>query len=55
MKWGIKGGKQGRELKDIWINNAKNELYQLINFYIVFQGIVFTIVAQGNTLNCNNF
>ncbi len=41
-------------IKDMWINNTKNELYQLISFYIIFQGVVFTIVVQVNTLNCNS-
>lgn len=32
--------------------NAKSELYQLIGFYSVFQGVVLTAVAQSNTLYC---
>ncbi len=42
-------------LKDMWINNANNELYQLISFYIIFQGVVFIAMAQANTLNCSGF
>jgi hypothetical protein len=42
-------------LKDMWINNTKNELYQLINFYIIFQGVVFIVVVQASTLNCNSY
>lgn len=30
--------------------NVKNELYQLIGFYIVFQGVVLTAVAQASLL-----
>jgi hypothetical protein len=36
------------------INNINNELYQLISFYIVFQGVVFIAMARVNTLNCNS-
>jgi len=32
--------------------NAKNELYQLIGFYSVFQGVVLTAVAQTNLIQC---
>jgi hypothetical protein len=32
--------------------NAKNELYQLIGFYSVFQGVVLTAVAQSSTIFC---
>jgi hypothetical protein len=32
--------------------NAKNELYQLIGFYSVFQGVVLTAVAQGSLIQC---
>jgi hypothetical protein len=31
----------------------KNELYQLIGFYSVFQGVVLTAVAQTNLIKCN--
>ncbi len=41
-------------LKDMWINNVNNELYQLISFYIIFQGVVFSAMVQANTLNCNS-
>lgn len=33
--------------------NAKNELYQLIGFYSVFQGVVLTSVAQTNLIRCS--
>jgi hypothetical protein len=32
--------------------NAKNELYQLIGFYSVFQGVVLTAVAQTSLIRC---
>ncbi|KAG0613687.1 hypothetical protein M758_6G122000 [Ceratodon purpureus] len=32
--------------------NMKSELYQLIGFYTVFQGVIFTSVAQGGLLKC---
>lgn len=33
--------------------NTKNELYQLIGFYSVFQGVVLTAVAQTNLIRCS--
>ncbi|CAM6028451.1 unnamed protein product [Sphagnum balticum] len=33
--------------------NTKNELYQLIGFYTVFQGVVLTAVAQTNLIRCS--
>ncbi|CAK9857285.1 unnamed protein product [Sphagnum jensenii] len=32
---------------------VKNELYQLVGFYSVFQGVVLTAVAQTNLIKCN--
>ncbi|XP_024365586.1 uncharacterized protein [Physcomitrium patens] len=34
---------------------AKNEVYQLIGFYSVFQGVLLTAVAQSNMLHCNHW
>ncbi|CAM6052170.1 unnamed protein product [Sphagnum compactum] len=34
------------------LKHAKNELYQWIGFYSVFQGAVFTAVALSNKLGC---
>jgi uncharacterized membrane protein YkgB len=34
------------------LKNAKNDLYQWIGFYSVFQGVVFTAVALSNNLGC---
>lgn len=33
----------------------KNEVYQLIGFYSVFQGVLLTAVSQSNLLHCNNW
>lgn len=33
--------------------NVKNELYQLIEFYSVIQGVVLGAAAQASTLTCN--
>jgi hypothetical protein len=40
------------EKKSTRASNAKNELYQLIGFYSVFQGVVLTAVAQSSTIFC---
>lgn len=35
--------------------NVKNEIYQLIGFFSVFQGVVLTTVAQASQLTCHNW
>jgi hypothetical protein len=40
------------ETKTTRTNNAKNDLYQWIGFFSVFQGVVLTAVAQSSTLGC---
>jgi uncharacterized membrane protein YkgB len=40
------------ETKRTGTNNAKNELYQWIGFFSVFQGVVLTAVAQSTTIGC---
>jgi hypothetical protein len=40
------------ELQGTKLPNSKTELYQLLGFYVVFQGVVFTAVAQSITLYC---
>jgi hypothetical protein len=35
--------------------SVKNEIYQLIGFYSVFQGVLLTAVSQSNLLHCNNW
>lgn len=32
----------------------QNEVYQLLGFFSVFQGVLLTAVAQANLLHCNN-
>lgn len=32
----------------------QNEVYQLVGYYSVFQGVLLTAVAQSNLLHCNN-
>ena len=36
------------------VDSLKNEVYQLLGFFSVFQGVVLTAVAQSNLLHCNN-
>ncbi|KAG0607979.1 hypothetical protein M758_8G068600 [Ceratodon purpureus] len=35
-------------------SDFQNEVYQLLGFYSVFQGVLLTAVAQSNLLHCNN-
>lgn len=35
--------------------SVKNEIYQLLGFYSVFQGVLLTAVAQSSLLHCNNW
>ncbi|KAG0581977.1 hypothetical protein KC19_3G025100 [Ceratodon purpureus] len=42
------------ERKSTKVGNLKNEVYQLIGFFSVFQGVVLTAVSQSNLLHCNN-
>lgn len=39
---------------DQGIANGKNEIYQLIGFFTVFQGVLLTAVTGSNLLHCNN-
>jgi hypothetical protein len=48
----FKASRDSRLQQEAQLTNAKNELYQWIGFYIVFQGVVFTGVALSNTLGC---
>jgi len=34
---------------------VKNEIYQLLTFYVVFQGVVLTAVAQASMLKCRHW
>lgn len=35
--------------------NVKNEIYHLIGFFSVFQGVVLTTVSQASLLSCHNW
>lgn len=43
------------EVKEAQRGQIRNEIYQLIGFFIVFQGVVFTAVAQAAVLRCTNW
>ncbi|CAK9866299.1 unnamed protein product [Sphagnum jensenii] len=36
-------------------SQIKNEVYQLVGFFIVFQGVLYTAVAQAQVLDCRNW
>ena len=42
------------ERKKKIVSNLKNEIYQLIGFFSVFQGVMLTAVAQSSLLHCHN-
>jgi hypothetical protein len=42
------------ERKKKKVANLKNEIYQLIGFFSVFQGVLLTAVSQSSLLHCNN-
>ena len=37
------------------VNSVRNEVYQLIGFYTVFQGVILTAAAQSSVLKCHNW
>jgi hypothetical protein len=43
------------ERKKKKVANLKNEVYQLIGFFSVFQGVLLTAVSQSSLLHCNNW
>ena len=43
------------ERKQKVVAGLKNEIYQMIGFYVVFQGVLLTAVAQSNMLFCTNW
>ncbi|KAG0627001.1 hypothetical protein M758_2G166800 [Ceratodon purpureus] len=43
------------ERKETLSYHVKNEIYQLIGFFIVFQGVILTTVSQSNNLRCENW
>ena len=44
-----------REYKEALRDAIRNEIYQVIGFYIVFQGVIFAAVAQASVLRCHNW
>jgi hypothetical protein len=42
------------ERKTKKVDSLKNEVYQLLGFFSVFQGVLLTAVSQSNLLHCNN-
>jgi hypothetical protein len=42
------------ERKKSKVADLKNEIYQLIGFFSVFQGVLLTAVSQSSLLHCNN-
>ncbi|XP_024359523.1 uncharacterized protein [Physcomitrium patens] len=44
-----------REYKESRRDAVRNEIYQVIGFYVVFQGVIFTAVAQASMLRCQNW
>ncbi|XP_073388711.1 uncharacterized protein [Physcomitrium patens] len=43
------------EKKKKQTSSLYNEIYQLVGFYSVFQGVLLTAVAQSNLLTCHNW
>ncbi|KAJ7515672.1 hypothetical protein O6H91_22G022600 [Diphasiastrum complanatum] len=43
------------ERKELKYNAAQNEIYQLLGMFFVFQGVVFTAVAQAQALTCKQW
>jgi hypothetical protein len=48
----FKTSQDSKRQEEVRFKHAKNELYQWIGFYSVFQGVVFTAVALSNNLGC---
>ncbi|XP_024359404.1 uncharacterized protein [Physcomitrium patens] len=44
-----------RKYKEAQRDAIWNEIYQVIGFYVVFQGVIFTAVAQASMLRCQNW
>jgi hypothetical protein len=48
----FKEARDWRKTKTSATTNARSDLYQWIWFFVVFQGVVLTAVAQSTTLGC---
>lgn len=51
----LKESQERKERKQSLSLNVKNEIYQLIGFFSVFQGVVLTTVSQASQLTCHNW
>lgn len=50
-----KESRQRIDRKESLSLNVKNEIYNLIGFFSVFQGVVLTTVSQASALTCHNW
>ena len=50
-----KESRQRIDRKESFILGVKNEIYNLIGFFSVFQGVVLTTVSQASALTCYNW
>ncbi|KAG0553578.1 hypothetical protein KC19_12G022300 [Ceratodon purpureus] len=50
-----KESRQRIDRKETLSLNVKNEIYNLIGFFSVFQGVVLTTVSQASALTCHNW
>lgn len=51
----LKESQERKERKQSLSLNVKNEIYQLIGFFILFQGVVLTTVSQATQLTCHTW
>ncbi|KAG0583504.1 hypothetical protein KC19_3G141900 [Ceratodon purpureus] len=51
----LKESQVRKERKQALSLNVKNEIYHLIGFFSVFQGVVLTAVSQASQLTCHNW
>jgi hypothetical protein len=51
----LRESQERKERKHTLSLNVKNEIYQLIGFFSVFQGVVLTTVSQASQLTCHNW
>ena len=51
----LKESQARKERKQALSLNVKNEIYHLVGFFSVFQGVVLTTVSQASQLTCHNW
>jgi hypothetical protein len=51
----LKESQARKERKQALSLNVKNEIYHLVGFFSVFQGVVLTAVSQASQLTCHNW